>query len=65
MDYNWLLETKVGLEANRAVIILKNLSLISMPSKLDRSYKSNMKKVMEAGVESKKKQDNNEEEVDA
>ena len=64
MDYNWLLETKLGLEETRAVIVMKNISLISMPSKLDSDYKSNLKKVIEAGIESKRKQENNEEEQD-
>jgi len=30
MDYNWLLETRIGLEASRAVIVLKNISGPSM-----------------------------------
>ena len=30
MDYNWLLENRIGLEASRAVIVLKNISGPSM-----------------------------------
>lgn len=64
MDYHWLLETQLGLEPSRAAIVIKNAHLTHMPVKFDSKYKSNLKKVMEAGVESKRKQDNNIDEVD-
>jgi len=64
MDYNWLLETRIGLDPSRAVIVLKNINFINMPARLDLGYKSNMKKVLEAGIESKRKQDNGENEVE-
>lgn len=62
IDYNWLLEARIGLEASRAIIVIKNLTLVHTPAKFEKDYKSNLKRVLEAGIVSKQKQDSNEEE---